>query len=349
MDSVALLLYIGGNIIIEHNTVQYSTSATKATRVSRSISFRELKEKVYRLLNIDSSKFTLKLSSKYSFNDKSRYVEAHLEIDDDNNLQFMLDISNDVQCLELFIETEPIERHVAVDDPESYIPRITQGLNALGFNSVGYNEDASTSAFAWHGATDQNRYTSDHDIGDWDHSKFTLKLSSKYSFNDKSRYVEAHLEIDDNNNLQFMLDISNEMQCIELFIETEPIDRHVAVDDPESYIPRITQGLNALRFNSVGYNEDASTSAFAWHGATDQNRYNSDHDIGDWDQYVRPTLEENVSWPFSSARQWSFVDDPLDISRNAHIGSSVGAIPRDIGLGRSNPHVDHEDHGLHDL
>ncbi|KZV50031.1 serine/threonine-protein phosphatase 7 long form [Dorcoceras hygrometricum] len=169
MDSVALLLYIGGNIIIEHNTVQYSTSATKATRVSRSISFRELKEKVYRLLNIDSSKFTLKLSSKYSFNDKSRYVEAHLEIDDDNNLQFMLDISNDVQCLELFIETEPIERHVAVDDPESYIPRITQGLNALGFNSVGYNEDASTSAFAWHGATDQNRYTSDHDIGDWDH------------------------------------------------------------------------------------------------------------------------------------------------------------------------------------
>ncbi|KZV26915.1 serine/threonine-protein phosphatase 7 long form [Dorcoceras hygrometricum] len=234
MDSVALLLYIGGNIIIEHNTVQYSTSATKATRVSRSISFRELKEKVYSLLNIDSSKFTLKLSSKYSFNDKSRYVEAHLQIDDDNNLQFMLDISNEMQCLELFIETEPIERHVAVDDPESYIPRITQGLNALGFNSVGYNEDASTSAFAWHGATDQNRYT-------------------------------------------------------------------------------------------------------------------SDHDIGDWDQYVRPTLEENVSWPFSSARQWSFVDDPLDISRNAHIGSSVGAIPRDIDLDRSNPHVDHEDHGLHEL
>ncbi|KZV18608.1 xylem serine protein 1-like [Dorcoceras hygrometricum] len=49
------------------------------------------------------------------------------------------------------------------------------------------------------------------------------------------------------------------------------------------------------------------------------------------------------------ARQWSFLDDPLDISRNAHIGSSVGAIPRDIGLGRSNPPVDHEDHGLPEL
>ncbi|KZV26836.1 serine/threonine-protein phosphatase 7 long form [Dorcoceras hygrometricum] len=221
MDSVALLLYIGDNVIIEHNTVQYSTSATKTTRVSRSISFRELKEKVYRLLNIDSSKFILKLSSKYSFSDKSRYVEAHLQIDDDNNLQFMSDISNEMQCIELFIETEPIDRHVHVDDPESYIPCITLGFNTLGLNSVGFNEDASTSAVAWHGATDQNRYT-------------------------------------------------------------------------------------------------------------------SDHDIGDWDQYVIPTLEENVSWPFSSARQWSFVDvegDPLDISRKAHIGSSVGAIPRDVGLG----------------
>ncbi|KZV51853.1 hypothetical protein F511_06896 [Dorcoceras hygrometricum] len=124
-------------------------------------------------------------------------------------------------------------------------------------------------------------------------------------------------------NLQFMLDISNEMQYIELFIETVPIDRHVPVDDPESYIPCITQGFNALGFNSVGFNEDASTSVVAWNGATDQNRYTSDHDTGDWDQYVIPTLEENVSWPFSSARQWSFVDvddEPLDI-HGTHISA----------------------------
>ncbi|KZV53743.1 serine/threonine-protein phosphatase 7 long form [Dorcoceras hygrometricum] len=134
MNSVALLLYIGGNVIIEHNTVQYSISATKATRVSRSISFRELKEKVHKLLNIDSSKFILKLSSKYSFSERSRYVEAHFEIDDDNNLQFMLDINNEMQCIELFIEIEPIDRHVHVDDPESYILCITEGFNAMRFN-----------------------------------------------------------------------------------------------------------------------------------------------------------------------------------------------------------------------
>ncbi|KZV39040.1 hypothetical protein F511_38090 [Dorcoceras hygrometricum] len=142
------------------------------------------------------------------------------------------------------------------------------------------------------------------------------------------------------------------MQCIELFIETEPIDRHVAVDDPESYIPCITQGFNALGINSVGFNEDASTSAFAWHGATDQNRYTSDHDTGDCDQYVAPTVEENVTWPFSSARHWSSLDvddDPLDISRNAHIGSSVGAIPSVVGLDRSIPPIDHEDHRLPEL
>ncbi|KZV54142.1 hypothetical protein F511_09977 [Dorcoceras hygrometricum] len=93
-------------------------------------------------------------------------------------------------------------------------------------------------------------------------------------------------------------------------------------------------------------------SAFAWHGATDQNRYTSDHDTGDWDQYVAPTVEENVRWPFSSARHWSSLDvddDPLDISRNAHIGSSVGAIPRVVGLDRSIPPIDHEDHRLPEL
>ncbi|KZV56270.1 putative LRR receptor-like serine/threonine-protein kinase [Dorcoceras hygrometricum] len=122
------------------------------------------------------------------------------------------------------------------------------------------------------------------------------------------------------------------MQCVELFIETEPIDRHVAVDDPESYIPCITQGFNALGFNSVGFNEDASTSAFAWHGATDQNRYTSDHDTGDWDQYVAPTMTTRH-----------------DISWNAHIDSSVGAIRRVVGLDRSIPPIDHEDHGLPEL
>ncbi|KZV34607.1 hypothetical protein F511_27014 [Dorcoceras hygrometricum] len=95
---------------------------------------------------------------------------------------------------------------------------------------------------------------------------------------------------------------------------------------------------------------DASMSAVAWHGPTDQNRYTSDHDTGEWDRYVIPTLEENVSWPFSSARQWSFVDvndEPLDISRNAHIGSSVDAIPRDVG--RAVPPIDHEEHGQPEL
>ncbi|KZV52717.1 hypothetical protein F511_44511 [Dorcoceras hygrometricum] len=88
-------------------------------------------------------------------------------------------------------------------------------------------------------------------------------------------------------------------------------------------------------------------SAVAWHGPTDQNRYTSDHDTGEWDRYVIPTLEENVSCPFSSARQWSFVDvneEPLDISGNAHIGSLVGAIPRDVGLGHAAPPIDHEEH-----
>ncbi|KZV49591.1 protein tyrosine phosphatase [Dorcoceras hygrometricum] len=42
-------------------------------------------------------------------------------------------------------------------------------------------------------------------------------------------------------------------------------------------------------------------------------------------------------------------DDPLDISWNTHIGSSVGAIPRDVGLGRLIPLIDHEEHGLPEL
>ncbi|KZV43276.1 hypothetical protein F511_36017 [Dorcoceras hygrometricum] len=149
-----------------------------------------------------------------------------------------------------------------------------------------------------------------------------------------------------------MLDISNEIQYIELFIGTEPIDRHIPVYDSKSYIPCTTQGFNATGFNSVGFNDDASAFAIAWHGPTYQNRYTSDHDTGEWDQYVIPTLEENVSWSFSSARQWSFVDvndEPLDILWNAHIGSSVGAIPRDVGLGRAVPPIDHEEHGPPEL
>ncbi|KZV22358.1 Spatacsin [Dorcoceras hygrometricum] len=106
--------------------------------------------------------------------DKSRYVETHLHIDDDNNLQFMLDTSNEIQCIELFIGTKPIDRHAPIDDHGSYIPCITQGFNSMGFNSVGFNQDASTSAIDFHVPTDQNRYTSEHDTVSRGNRHFTI-------------------------------------------------------------------------------------------------------------------------------------------------------------------------------
>ncbi|XP_073053514.1 uncharacterized protein [Primulina eburnea] len=163
MDSVPVLLFVGGNVIIGHHTVKYSTTALRATRIPRSINLHELKEIVYRLTNIESSKFNLKLSTKYSYMDKSHCVEVHLDINDDNNLQFMLDSINEMRCIELYIEKDFIEHNVDVEVPESYIPCITEG-----FDSMGFHDEAGTSAAAFFEPIDENRFNSHDWTGGWD-------------------------------------------------------------------------------------------------------------------------------------------------------------------------------------
>ncbi|XP_075473334.1 uncharacterized protein LOC142504342 [Primulina tabacum] len=66
--------------------------------------------------------------------DKSHCVEVHLDINDDNNLQFMLDSINEMRCIELYILTDFVEHNVHLEVPESYIPCITEGFNSMGFN-----------------------------------------------------------------------------------------------------------------------------------------------------------------------------------------------------------------------
>ncbi|KZV35533.1 hypothetical protein F511_21369 [Dorcoceras hygrometricum] len=135
--------------------------------------------------------------------------------------------------------------------------------------------------------------------------KFHIKLLTKYSYNMMASYIEKHVHITDDDILQFMLDLAT-LGCLYLYVETLLVDDDVANDDdPQSFIPIITQG-----FRTMVVDDEAGSSTYHGdrHGSSTLSGSNMEHawgsnttrldDIipGDWDHYVTSATEEDVVW-----------------------------------------------------
>ncbi|XP_075499712.1 uncharacterized protein LOC142538232 [Primulina tabacum] len=160
MDTVRALLYVGGYVIIEDGRVGYSIPATRPIKIPRSTTFSQLLNYVHRKLEIDPSKFCIKLSTKYCYSSLSRYIEEHIYITDDDSLQFMFELPT-LDCLYLYVASSPVLQNVSDYDFDAFMPVITQGLGTVGLNEAGssmYHVDEQ-SAQAYSGI----------DTGPWDH------------------------------------------------------------------------------------------------------------------------------------------------------------------------------------
>ncbi|KZV26066.1 hypothetical protein F511_13944 [Dorcoceras hygrometricum] len=146
MDSVGVFLYFGGDIVVENGSVGYSISHRRPTRVPRSINLFDLVELVCRMLNIDSSKFSIKLCTKYGFMERSCWTEVLIHIEDDGVLEFVMQCPN-MQILHLYVETQSINPTVVYNEPDdSYIQHVSDGGH---FNQAGYRRIMQYISGAW--------------------------------------------------------------------------------------------------------------------------------------------------------------------------------------------------------
>ncbi|XP_075507588.1 uncharacterized protein LOC142544424 [Primulina tabacum] len=160
MDTMRGLLYVGGYVIIEDGRVGYSIPATRTIKISRSITFSQLVNFVHRKLDIDPSKFCIKLSTKYCYSSLARYNEEHVYITDDDSLQFMFELPT-LDCMYLSVDSSPVLQNVSDYDFDAVIPVITQGLGTVGLN------EARPSMYH---IDEQSGHTySGIDTGPWDH------------------------------------------------------------------------------------------------------------------------------------------------------------------------------------
>ncbi|XP_073312068.1 uncharacterized protein [Primulina huaijiensis] len=160
MDTVRALLYVGGYVIIADGRVGYSIPATRPIKIPRSTTFSQLLNHVHRKLEIDPSKFCIKLSTKYCYSSLSRYIEEHVYITDDDSLQFMLELPT-LDCMYLYVDSSPVLQSVSDYDFDAVLPVITQGLGTIGVNEAGpsmYNVDEQSA-----------QTSSGIDTGPWDH------------------------------------------------------------------------------------------------------------------------------------------------------------------------------------
>ncbi|KZT76477.1 ORESARA 9 family protein [Dorcoceras hygrometricum] len=86
------------------------------------------------MLNIDKSKFSIKLSTKYAFMEKSRWTEVLVHIYDDGVLELIVQCPN-MQILHLYVERQSINPTVGYNEPDdSYIQHVSDGRR---FNQAG--------------------------------------------------------------------------------------------------------------------------------------------------------------------------------------------------------------------
>lgn len=101
-SNIGVFLYVS-DIIVGDRSVEYSLPHSRPIRVSRSTSLLELIQVVHRMLNIDPLKFSVKLSTKYSFIEQSSWNEV-VNIVDNDVLEFIMQCLN-MQMLHLYVET----------------------------------------------------------------------------------------------------------------------------------------------------------------------------------------------------------------------------------------------------
>ncbi|XP_073275442.1 uncharacterized protein [Primulina huaijiensis] len=160
MDTVRALLYIGGYVIIENGRIGYSIPATRPIKIPRSTTFFQLVNYVHRKLEIDPSKFCIKLSTKYCYSSLSRYVEEHVYITYDDSLQFMFELPT-LDCMYLYVDSSPVLKNVSDYDFDAVMSVITQGLGTVSLN------EAEPSMYH---VDEQSAQTySGIDTGPWDH------------------------------------------------------------------------------------------------------------------------------------------------------------------------------------
>ncbi|KAI3474605.1 hypothetical protein Pfo_029774 [Paulownia fortunei] len=173
-NNIDVLVYFGGQIIQDANSVTYDRPTIGARRMSRRTRFSELLLKVYQITGVNDKQFLLKLFDKYCCSNVSQLIS----ITDDEGLEFFLDPGRENQFVEFYVEAEQIIHNIVPEIPttnEYYqyvsflrddsvfeMTTVTQGMASVvinefnaGASSVGQEHFQGTNTEPYNAYTDE--------------------------------------------------------------------------------------------------------------------------------------------------------------------------------------------------
>ncbi|XP_031741301.1 serine/threonine-protein phosphatase 7 long form homolog isoform X2 [Cucumis sativus] len=118
-QGVTLMCYWNGTTMSGPHGISYEGAAPKPIRVGYGITHNELIDRIYGVTGFDKQSFKLKIICRYPA--CREYIPV--PIDDDESIDIMFDVARQpgTNCLELYVEKEPLCNHNPINVPEPTI------------------------------------------------------------------------------------------------------------------------------------------------------------------------------------------------------------------------------------
>lgn len=118
-QGVTLMCYWNGTMMSGPHGISYEGASPKPIRVGYGITHNELVDRIYGVTGFDKQSFKLKIICRYPA--CREYIPV--PIDDDESIDIMFDVARQpgTNCLELYVEREPLCSHNPINVPEPTI------------------------------------------------------------------------------------------------------------------------------------------------------------------------------------------------------------------------------------